>query len=467
MKSYLIPSLAAGLCALAGPAAADIVYSELVDSAIPLDFTGLFVDVDNDGNWDLNPFFGGVAVANTAAFQPARIGTGNLDALQAFSAGDLIGSDIVLSSGYGGSQTHLGTTITAGQESYLGFQIGSNYGWMRVEFTANTEGAVIKDWAYDNSGNAIEAGTTERITWSSADGEDREIGSQQSGWAGKTSVSKTGAGTTTLKGSHNLSGDTTVHGGRLVIDGDLNTNSLRVKNGGLLDVKRTRSISTSGVVVEGGGRLVLNGNISTSLASIEAGGTLGGSGSITGDITIAGNHAPGESPGEQTIDGNLTYESSSTITWELAANSTGGRGTDWDAINVTGDLTITGTTSLYLDFNPLASGAFGGSVVNFTDTFWDAPLGVDGGGWRIFDVAGTITGFENLDLVSENWLDSQGQSFTALHSDQAFTLYDYNNGIYLTTVAVPEISATSSLAVALAGGLMLRRRGPQPGSPRN
>lgn len=49
--------------------------------------------------------------------------------------------------------------FVAGSEGYIGFKLdGVNYGWMRVIFTNNTGGAVVKDWAYDNSGSALVTG---------------------------------------------------------------------------------------------------------------------------------------------------------------------------------------------------------------------------------------------------------------------------------------------------------------------
>jgi hypothetical protein len=64
-----------------------------------------------------------------------------------------------LSTGFGGSQDHVGSTFTAGAEGYIGFKLnGTDYGWMRVVFTNNTGGALIKDWAYDNSGGSIATG---------------------------------------------------------------------------------------------------------------------------------------------------------------------------------------------------------------------------------------------------------------------------------------------------------------------
>ena len=92
------------MLSLVMPAAADIIYSGLLDSAIPTDFTGMTVTV---GDGTLNPFFGGVGVANNNFLQPGRVGTGNLDAIVNFGTGTTINSGMTLDAalGYGGSST--------------------------------------------------------------------------------------------------------------------------------------------------------------------------------------------------------------------------------------------------------------------------------------------------------------------------------------------------------------------------
>jgi hypothetical protein len=90
------------------PAAADIIYSGLLNpatSGIPTDFTGITVTV---GDGTLNPFFGGVA--NNNFLQPGRVGTGNLDAIVNFGSGATINSGMTLDAnlGFGGSSTHVG-----------------------------------------------------------------------------------------------------------------------------------------------------------------------------------------------------------------------------------------------------------------------------------------------------------------------------------------------------------------------
>ena len=156
-----------------------VIYSGLQDIPIPTTFDGVYLDIDTGttsastiSGWDINPFFGGYAVGNSAAFQPARSGTGNGDPILAFSSGDLIDASLNYAVGEAGSSTHIGTgaaQFTAGDEAYVGFRFYTNasdgpyYGWMRVTFTVNTSGGIIHDWAYDNTGAALLAGSLSAI----------------------------------------------------------------------------------------------------------------------------------------------------------------------------------------------------------------------------------------------------------------------------------------------------------------
>jgi hypothetical protein len=63
-----------------GDVSAAIVYSGQKNIGITSDFTGVFINVTTlqstiaeNGSWDLNPFFGGLGIANSPDFQPIRI----------------------------------------------------------------------------------------------------------------------------------------------------------------------------------------------------------------------------------------------------------------------------------------------------------------------------------------------------------------------------------------------------------
>ena len=271
------------------PARAAVIYGGQQDIPIPADFAGVYLDLDagligtgEATGWDLNLFFGGVAVANSPAFQPARIGTGEEDALLRLTAGMTIDATRLFSTGYGGSETHLGPQFTAGQEGYLGFKFTTNaaagpyYGWMRVVFTGNTSGALIKDWAYENSGSGIIAGRVvgnavalgERtVTLSPAGGETFTLGSALINPVGHTlSLQKTGAGTTILAATSTNTGGTTISEGILRVGSDsaLGTGGgVAISSGATLQAGGTFTSSRTFTLGSGGGKIDTNGQTVT------------------------------------------------------------------------------------------------------------------------------------------------------------------------------------------------------------
>jgi hypothetical protein len=151
-----------------------VIYSGLQNIPIPTTFTGIYLDLDTAATsstpsvgWDINPFFGGIGIAGSAAFQPVRLGTGNTDTIRLFANNDLIDSTLMYASGTNGSSDHLGASgnFQAGTEGYIGFRFTKNdssgpyYGWMRLTLTSNTSGAFIHDWAWENSGIGIQTGS--------------------------------------------------------------------------------------------------------------------------------------------------------------------------------------------------------------------------------------------------------------------------------------------------------------------
>ncbi len=419
-------------------ASADVIYSNLQNIVIPADYDGVYLDVNaagglyevsQSGSWDINPFFGGAVLANSPTFQPVRLTDNGLGTLVNIAPGTTIDASSVYSTvlggmGYGGSQNHLNNTFTAGTEGTLGFKLnqGSNeapswaYGWMRVVFTNNAAGAVIKDWAYDDSGAAIVtdnvvhtpvSGTAQTVTLTSSTGS-TTLGSAitDSGENGVivSSLVKTGAGTMVLSGANTYTGTTTVSEGALAING---------------------STSTGDVTVTGSGTRLM------------------GTGTIGGDTTIGEGaiHAPGNSVGIETFTGDLTYSSGSIFEWEMATTpGTTTRGTDYDAVNVTG--TLGGSDAI---FRVVLSGS-----QDFTEGFWNSNQS-----WSdIFTAAnGTTpkTDWANIFSGVQYYNATTGE-LVAPTSQGSFGWA----GNTLTWSAVPEPS--SVLAGLLLGAGLLRRR---------
>ena len=247
--------------------------------------------------------------------------------------------------------------------------------------------------------------------------------------SGSGDLTFTGPGTLTLNATNTYSGTTRVNAGTLVL-------------------------GSSGSIGNSAGVSLASGasfNVSTVSGGFILGATqnLSGGGTITGNTTISGTHTPGFSPGIQTFENDLTYSPGSSIVWELIDDTLAGRGTSYDGINVGENLNFAGTTTLSLNFALLGSG------VNWSDSLWASDI-TGNTGWKILDVAGTIGGFENLQLATGSFLDGSSQTLASARPDASFSLFQGTDGVYLNYAAVPEPSA------ALLGGLgllaLLRRR---------
>jgi autotransporter-associated beta strand protein len=105
----------------------------------------------------------------------------------------------------------------------------------------------------------------------------------------------------------------------------------------------------SGLTTVSVGTLAVNGSVAGAM-SVASGATLQGSGTISGATTVSGNLKPGNSPGLLTFANSLTLDSTATTTMEITgANSSGTRGTTYDAVNVANALTYGGTLALNFD----------------------------------------------------------------------------------------------------------------------
>lgn len=255
--------------------------------------------------------------------------------------------------------------------------------------------------------------------------------------SGQGALVKTGSGTLTLTAANSYTGGTTVSEGTLVINGNQSAAT------GSITVASTATLTGSGTY----------GGATTDLLTVN--GTLTGTGIITGNTIINGVHSPGNSPGLQTFNGNLSYSNNSSLNWELIANTDDtitGRGVSFDGVNVGGNLAFTGATAMNLFFNG------SGSTVNWSDVFWGTNRS-----WLVFDVGGNTSNFGSFTLNGTTWLDSLGNSLTSVRSGSSFSLDQSGDDVILRfdagTSAVPEPGSLALMSVVgLFGGGRLAQR---------
>jgi hypothetical protein len=169
--------IVAALAAL--PCEAAVIYSGLQNIVVGQNLDGVHLKLDpgigttivtsaEPPDWNtkpyLNPFFGGVAVASSPLLRPIITGT---DEIVNIATGTLISAASGFATGENGSGTHVGAgagQFSLGSPGLIGFAFERTlggptyYGWLRLIMN-NAGAGTIVDWAYEDGGAPLLAGT--------------------------------------------------------------------------------------------------------------------------------------------------------------------------------------------------------------------------------------------------------------------------------------------------------------------
>ncbi len=422
---------------------AEILFSGRQDIAIPQNFDGVYIKVDlpqpthvvsGAGDWHLNPFFGGIGIANTPAFQPVRSGTGNEDSIIRMDATSVIGGSATFAADldWGGSGAedesgHLGSgslQFVDGKAGYLGFRLDSGggvplYGWMRVVLTANGNG-VIQSWAYDDSGASILAGAT-----------------GQSGQRVLTGVQGAPTSAATAGDSILLAA-----GGRITFNDGATGGSFSgiIEGAGEIQISGTGGLRLSGAnaftgtaAVQENSKLIVANNTNLGSASVALGNSSslvfessaannGGSNTFSNTISLAGGNGVLENTGAGTVvvTGAVVGSGQLTTKAGLGNLTLSGTNTYTGATNVAeGKLTISSTGRI----NSTSGVNIGAGEFNYnSSTALTQNVSFSGTGGTLSG-SGTIT--SNVNVTAANTLGI-GNSPGTMNFDSGLTI----QGIY-------------------------------------
>lgn len=240
--------------------------------------------------------------------------------------------------------------------------------------------------------------------------------------SGSGTINQLGSGTTTLSVSSSYTGATAVSGGQLVVDGSINNSTVTVNNGG----------------------------------------TLAGSGSVGGIvINTGGTMNPGNSPGTQSVLGDVTWNGGGNYNWQVFdASGIKGGTNGWDWLNAGGSLNL-GNLSVTNQFNINLWSLSGispdtnGSAVFFTN--------MSNYTWTILTASNGITGF-SADKFNINTAAFNGTGgFANALGGGTFSMGTNGNNLNLIFTAaggaaVPEPGTWGAAALLVGGAAFLRWR---------
>ncbi|MBI5345733.1 MAG: autotransporter domain-containing protein [Chlamydiae bacterium] len=274
-----------------------------------------------------------------------------------------------------GSDTYTGYPTTLAGNATFSVDGGATVNW-----NSNIAQSGVRSFTFQGGGNLILSGTNTYTGGTNINAGTLSVSSTSNLPSGTITI---GSATLEITDTGTYTGYPTTLGGTSIFSvasgKTVNWNSNITGGANTLTLNGTGTLILSGTnsygnTIINSGILKINGTNTSALTTVSAGATLGGTGTIIGNVNNQGNLSPGNSIGTLTINGNYTQAAGSTLTIELNPTTS-------DKLVVTGTTTISATnTTLALQPDPGtyspsttftildSTGAITGTFVNVTST---------------------------------------------------------------------------------------------------
>ncbi len=160
----------------------------------------------------------------------------------------------------------------------------------------------------------------------------------------------------------------------------------------------TAANNFSGAMTNFSGTLLANNSSGSANGSgalfVNSGATLGGTGIVSGPVSISGGIAPGNPVGILTVTNGLIFTNGGSYLWTLTANSTGSPGVNFDQIILSGgNLMLNSNSPLVISFTNSATAPATNNV------FWQSPRS-----WKIISLGPSATniGSASFGVIASN-----------------------------------------------------------------